>query len=168
MRPSPPPRVTRQADAGRCRQVDHVLWFGECCAMGVVGYDDRTSTENIIGPVFPPCPRWVSGSNEPLSITIRPCCGSLRRHLRRGNPAFVPSVECREFLFVGVDPRAFDPPLVVVERDVVVRLSLCENTSNLRFRNIEEGSGSLLLTTLADFVDEGLSTTVPRRRWTQP
>lgn len=65
-----------------------------------------------------------------------------------------PGVERREIILTGVDLRAFDPSLVVVEGNVVIRLGSFEDTSNLRFRNVKERGGSLLLRDFADLVDE--------------
>jgi len=63
-------------------------------------------------------------------------------------------------LLTGVNLRAFESPLVVVERDVVVRLRSFKDAPDLRFRHLEERGGSLLLAALADLADKVLDADV--------
>jgi hypothetical protein len=57
-------------------------------------------------------------------------------------------IERREFLLASVDLRAFETPLVVVERDVVVRLSPCEDALDCGIGNFEERGSGVFLTVL--------------------
>lgn len=75
----------------------------------------------------------------------------------------VPSVKPLEVLLTSLDPHAFEPPLVVVKRDVVVRLGPCEDALDRGVRNLEERGGSRLLAALAHLADEALRTHVFRR-----
>jgi hypothetical protein len=70
------------------------------------------------------------------------------------------SIERREFLLAGVDLRAFNLPLVIVEGNVVIRLGSFEDTPNLRFRDVKERGGRLLLPAFADLADEILDMNV--------
>src|SRR5699024_7394743 len=45
------PKSPNKQTEGQCRPFDYVLWCGECCAIGFVGYDDRTADGHIIGPI---------------------------------------------------------------------------------------------------------------------
>ena len=57
---------------------------------------------------------------------------------------YASDIERREILLADIDFRAFELPLIVVERNVVVRLESCGDTSNLRVGYLEERGGGLL------------------------
>lgn len=63
-------------------------------------------------------------------------------------------VEWRKLLLTSVDFSTFEPPLVVVEREVVVRFCSFEDAPDLRLLYLEEHGGSFLLAALPHFADE--------------
>lgn len=83
-------------------------------------------------------------------------CGSLLGTARRWRATRVLSVEQREILLAGAYFRAFEPPLVVVEWHIVVRLGPCEDAPEFRVGNLEECGRGLFLAALAYLTDEAL------------
>jgi hypothetical protein len=68
----------------------------------------------------------TDGSEHLLSRELLLLCAS-----RRCGWVSVLGIERREFLFASIDLRAFDPPLVIVEGNVAIRLGSFEDTPNL-------------------------------------
>src|SRR5699024_5404167 len=65
-------------------------------------------------------------------------------------------IEWREFLLDSVDLRAFEPPLIVIEWDIVVCFGPREDALDRGGRDLEKCSGGVLLTTLSPLSAECL------------